>query len=144
MHFWGLEGTLRFRCFWKQKKLEKGAAFHSDYVIFDPLPEGAFGANIHLSTANRFDLEYIRPALHRRAVSCHGPLLCRDRLRFRKIYRRARLGGARVRAVKIEVCEVDEIFYSITLIPTQYKVQPDIWLTIHGRDRKRDAGGRHF
>ncbi len=39
---------------WGKVNLAQGAVLHSDYVVFDPLPEDAFGANVNLNLTNRF------------------------------------------------------------------------------------------
>ncbi|MCW0461783.1 hypothetical protein NB717_002851 [Xanthomonas sacchari] len=36
------------------RNLEQGAVLHRDYVVFDPLPEDAFGAQVHLVLAEAF------------------------------------------------------------------------------------------
>lgn len=42
---------------WGKVNVEQGAVIHSDYVVFDPLPEDAFGANVHLNVASSFNLD---------------------------------------------------------------------------------------
>ncbi|WP_339522968.1 competence protein ComJ [Pseudomonas sp. EL_65y_Pfl2_R96] len=42
---------------WGEVNLEQGAIIHSDYVVFDPLPEDAFGANMHLKLEDSFRLD---------------------------------------------------------------------------------------
>ncbi|WPN60826.1 competence protein ComJ [Pseudomonas sp. P9_31] len=75
---------------WGEVNLEQGAIIHSDYVVFDPLPEDAFGANMHLKLEDSFHLDPCtqhpapstqHPALHRRAVSCHRSQSCGNCIR---------------------------------------------------------------
>lgn len=55
---------------WGKVNLEQGAVLHRDYVVFDPLPEDAFGANVYLSLTNSF-------ALDETAQRCIVVSLCR-------------------------------------------------------------------
>ncbi|WP_239515026.1 competence protein ComJ, partial [Enterobacter ludwigii] len=54
--------VLRSRAFdetvsrWGPVNIEQGAIIHPDYVIFDPLPEDAFGANVNIRLVNDFIL----------------------------------------------------------------------------------------
>jgi len=42
---------------WGELNVEQGALLHPDCLTFDPLPEGAFGAFVYLSTADNFELD---------------------------------------------------------------------------------------
>ncbi|STQ11266.1 Uncharacterised protein [Enterobacter cloacae] len=41
---------------WGKGNVSQGAVLHNDYVIFDPLPEDAFGANVNIKLENVFKL----------------------------------------------------------------------------------------
>ncbi|MEA3711515.1 competence protein ComJ, partial [Enterobacter hormaechei] len=42
---------------WGKGNVSQGAVFHKDYVIFDPLPEDAFGANVDIKIDNSLILD---------------------------------------------------------------------------------------
>ena len=42
---------------WGKGNVSQGAVLHKDYVIFDPLPEDAFGANVNIKIENAFKLD---------------------------------------------------------------------------------------
>ena len=42
---------------WGKENIEQGAVIHEDYVIFDPLPEETFGANVFLKLTNNFVMD---------------------------------------------------------------------------------------
>ncbi|WP_426728950.1 competence protein ComJ [Enterobacter cloacae complex sp. 358K9] len=43
--------------YWGKGNVSQGAVLHKDYVIFDPLPEDAFGANVDIKIDNSFILD---------------------------------------------------------------------------------------
>jgi hypothetical protein len=106
---------------WGKVNLEQGAVIHSDYVVFDPLPEDAFGANVHLSMASRFNLDetaqrcivvpfHVTDPNHVEVASASEKFNVELNLEKRDY------------ALYFEVCEGDEIFYKITLVPADEKV----------------------
>jgi hypothetical protein len=103
---------------WGEKNLEQGAVIHSDYVIFDPLPEDAFGAHIHLELASHFNPD--ESAQRRIVVPFHVTDPSRVEVASASEKFSVELGLAeRDYALYFEVCEGDEIFYKITLIPAE-------------------------
>lgn len=106
---------------WGKKNLEQGAVIHRDYVIFDPLPEDAFGANIHLNLTSRFDPDVsaqrcIVAPFHVTDSSCVEVASASEKFAVE-------LGlEERDYALYFEVCEGDEIFYKITLVPAEQKI----------------------
>ena len=42
---------------WGKGNVSQGAVLYKDYVIFDPLPEDAFGANVNIKVENVFALD---------------------------------------------------------------------------------------
>lgn len=106
---------------WGKKNLEQGAVIHRDYVIFDPLPEEAFGANIHLYLTSRFDPDLSAQRcmvvpFHVTDSACVEVASASEKFTVE-------LGlEERDYALYFEVCEGDEIFYKITLVPAEEKV----------------------
>ena len=108
-------------CQWGRVNLEQGAIIHSDYVVFDPLPEDAFGANVHLKLEIRFNLD---PTAQRCIVvpfrvSDPGHVEIASAAEKFKVELDLE---KRDYALYFEVCEGEEIFYKITLVPSDSKV----------------------
>jgi len=103
-------------CRWGKLNLEQGAILHRDYVVFDPLPEDAFGANVHLKLEAAFSPD---PGAQRCIVA---PFHVADaeHVEVASAAERFKLDlalEARDYALYFEVCEGEEIFYRITLVP---------------------------
>lgn len=49
---------------WGKGNVSQGAVLHKDYVIFDPLPEDVFGANVNIKIENAFKLDENAQALY--------------------------------------------------------------------------------
>jgi len=103
---------------WGKGNITQGAILHADYVIFDPLPDDAFGAMVHLQIANEF-------ALDDRCARCIvAPFHIRDR-------ENVELASAtekfkieldfenRLYSLYYEICEGDEVFYKFTFVPSE-------------------------
>ncbi|XLX40459.1 competence protein ComJ [Ectopseudomonas mendocina] len=112
---------------WGKVNLEQGAVLHRDYVVFDPLPEDAFGANVYLSLTNSFALDetaqrcivvpfHVTNPTHVEVASATEKFKVELDLVKRNY------------ALYFEVCEGDEIFYKITLVPVDAKVEPKYML----------------
>ena len=100
---------------WGTGNIDQGAVLHPDYVVFDPLPEDAFGAKVHLLLADKFQKD-------ERAARCIvAP--------FRVTDRAALEVASAAEKFKIdldlplesydlyyEVCEGDEVFYKFTFV----------------------------
>lgn len=108
---------------WGKRNLEQGAILHRDYVVFDPLPEDAFGANVHLSLSNSFTLD--EAAQRCIVVPFHVTDPAHVEVASASEKFKVELGLVkRDYALYFEVCEGEEIFYRITLVPTDAKVEP--------------------
>ncbi len=107
---------------WGKVNLEQGAVIHSDYVVFDPLPEDAFGANVNLELANSFNLD--ETAQRCIVVPFHVTDATHVEIASASEKFKVELGlEQRDYALYFEVCEGDEIFYKITLVPSDNKVE---------------------
>jgi hypothetical protein len=106
---------------WGKVNLAQGAVLHSDYVVFDPLPEDAFGANVNLNLTNHFTPD--ESAQRCIVVPFHvtDPKQVEVASASEKFNVTLDL-EKRDYALYFEVCEGDEIFYKITLVPTDTKV----------------------
>ncbi|MFS2068869.1 competence protein ComJ [Pseudomonas sp. CT11-2] len=106
---------------WGKTTLAQGAVLHSDYVVFDPLPEDAFGANVHLKLEDSFNLD---PTAQRCIVV---PFRVTDpsHVEIASAAEKFKVEldlEKRDYALYFEVCEGEEIFYKITLVPSDSKV----------------------
>lgn len=105
---------------WGNINLDQGAVLHSDYVVFDPLPEDAFGANVHLKLEDRFNLD---PTAQRCiVVPFHANPSHVEIASAAEKFKVTLDLEKRDYALYFEVCEGEEIFYKITLVPSDSKV----------------------
>ncbi|KNH26066.1 hypothetical protein ACS77_17585 [Pseudomonas syringae] len=105
---------------WGKINLAQGAVLHSDYVVFDPLPEDSFGANVHLKLEDSFNLD---PSTQRCIVV---PFHVTDpgHVEIASAAEKFKVEldlEKRDYALYFEVCEGEEIFYKITLVPSDSK-----------------------
>ncbi|WP_131828539.1 competence protein ComJ [Enterobacter ludwigii] len=103
---------------WGKGNVSQGAVLHKDYVIFDPLPEDAFGANVNIKIENAFKLD-------ENAQRCIVvPFFITDKHKLQiasateKFYLNLELHDE-LYSLFYEVCEGDEIYYNFTLVPTK-------------------------
>lgn len=108
---------------WGKVNLEQGAVIHSEYVVFDPLPEDAFGANIHLTRATHFNLDETAQRCIVVPFRVTDPTHVEVASASEKFKVELDLEN-RDYALYFEVCEGDEIFYKITLVPADSPVAP--------------------
>jgi len=99
--------------------------------LFVPLiPEDAFGANIHLKLASDFDLDKTA----QRCIVVPFHVTDPNHVEISSAAEKFKVEldlEKRDYALYFEVCEGDEIFYKITLIPSGGKFQPSIyWMTL--------------
>jgi hypothetical protein len=106
---------------WGDENVKQGAVLHEDYVIFDPLPDDAFGANVHLILSDSFSLDVS-------SQRCIVVSFCIENTKELELASAAEkisidLGlEAGKYALYYEVCEGGEIFYKLTFVPVETKV----------------------
>jgi len=106
---------------WGDVNLEQGAIIHSDYVVFDPLPEDAFGANVHLKLDDSFNLD----PTAQRCIVVPFHVTDTNHVEIASAAEKFKVEldlEPRNYALYFEVCEGEEIFYKITLVPSNSKV----------------------
>ena len=103
---------------WGKENIEQGAVIHKDYVIFDPLPEEAFGANVFLKLTDNFVMDentqrcivtpfYINNSNNVEVASAAEQF--KINIKFEtSLY-----------DLYYEICEDDEVFYKFTFVPTE-------------------------
>jgi len=108
---------------WGKFNVEQGAVLHGDCLIFDPLPDTTFGAFIHLSTADDFELDRVA----QRAIVAPLVINTPDNLEIGSVPMQFKVELDIKRGfyhVYFEICEdledkdkeEDRIFYKFTLI----------------------------
>ncbi|MBA1292089.1 hypothetical protein G7025_01865 [Pseudomonas lurida] len=106
---------------WGKVNLAQGAVLHSDYVVFDPLPEDAFGANVNLNLTNHFTPDETA----QRCIVVPFHVTDPNQVEVASASEKFNVTldlEKRDYALYFEVCEGDEIFYKITLVPTDTEV----------------------
>ncbi|MFQ1012466.1 competence protein ComJ [Gilliamella apicola] len=103
---------------WGKENIEQGAVIHKDYVIFDPLPEEAFGANVFLKLTDNFVMDentqrcivtpfYITDSNNVEVASAAEQF--KINIKF----------DTSLYDLYYEICEDDEVFYKFTFVPAE-------------------------
>ncbi|MDQ1094468.1 hypothetical protein QE400_003881 [Xanthomonas sacchari] len=103
-------------CRWGPRNLQQGAILHRDCVVFDPLPEDAFGAQVHLLLSAAFASD---PSAQRRMrvpfrVEPGAQVQVASAAEAFDVTLALQPGDY---ALYYEVCEGDEVCYRLTLVP---------------------------
>ena len=106
---------------WGKGNVSQGAVLHRDYVIFDPLPEDAFGANVNIKIENVFKLDENA----QRCIVVPFFITDKQKLQIASATEKFDLNidvNDKVYSLFYEICEGDEIYYNFTLVPTKEAV----------------------
>jgi hypothetical protein len=108
-------------CRWGPRNLQQGAILHRDYVVFDPLPEDAFGAQVHVTLAAAFAPD---PCAQRRMrvpfrVRAGDVVQVASAAEAFEVTLALQAGDY---ALYYEICEGDEVYYRFTLVPAAQPV----------------------
>lgn len=106
-------------CVWRDINIEQGAILHSNYLVFDPLPDDSFGANVHISVTDIFQID----STAQRCLSAPFIITHRNDLEIASVSEAFKVTvplSAELYTVYFEVCEGDEIFYKITFVSTTH------------------------
>lgn len=107
-------------CVWRDVNIEQGAILHSNYLVFDPLPDDSFGANIKINVADTFQID----STAQRCISAPFTITHRNDVEVASVSESFKVTvplSAELYTVYFEVCEGDEIFYKITFVPTTHQ-----------------------
>lgn len=98
---------------WGTGNLDQGAVLHEDYLIFDPLPDDAFGAKVYLQVVDKFEMDEqaARCIVAPFRIADHGALEVASATEKFKIALTLPLDSY---ALYCEVCEGEEVFYKFT------------------------------
>lgn len=108
-------------CRWGPRNLQQGAILHRDYVVFDPLPEDAFGARVHVTLAAAFAPD---PGAQRRMqvpfrVHAGAAVQVASAAEAFAVTLPLQPGDY---ALYYEICEGEEVYYRLTLVPAAQPV----------------------
>lgn len=115
---------------WGRGNITQGALLHRDYLLFDPIVEGAFGANVILSICHEFKMD---PACQR-CILAPFCVVDKDQLEVASAAEKFKIYlplNDELYSVYYEVCEGEEVFYKLTFIPSTHVVTPQYLLADH-------------
>ncbi|MCG8708035.1 hypothetical protein JHU04_001236 [Brenneria sp. 4F2] len=110
---------------WGEINIKQGAIIHedNDYLVFDPLPEDTFGANVHLILTNKFEADENA----QRCIIVPFFIINKNEV---KIASASEMFNVELNfeegfySLYYEVCEGDEVYYKLTFIPSEMPIQP--------------------
>ncbi|MEE3662918.1 competence protein ComJ [Brenneria sp. g21c3] len=108
---------------WRKIDLEQGAIIYKDYVVFDPLPEGSFGANVHLILTKKFEMNENT----QRCIVVPFYIINKNDVEIASASEKFKIELSfeiDLYSLYYEVCEGDEIFYKLTFIPSETPINP--------------------
>ncbi|AKL12531.1 TPA: hypothetical protein I8271_002205 [Kluyvera intermedia] len=103
---------------WGKGNVSQGAVLYKDYVIFDPLPEDAFGANVNIKVENVFALDKNA----QRCIVVPFFITNKHKLQIASATEKFDLNidvKHKFYSLFYEVCEGREIYYNFTLVPAK-------------------------
>lgn len=106
---------------WGDGNIAQGALLYPDYVIFDPLPDDAFGANVYLSVTEQF----IPDESSQRSIVVPFQITDKEKLEVASAMEKCSLElnlSERLYHLYYEICEGDEIFYKFTFVPADIAI----------------------
>lgn len=106
---------------WGKGNISQGAVLHKDYVMFDPLPDDAFGANVNIKVEQSFNLD----ENSQRCIVVPFFVTEQHKLQVASATEKFDLSlglNDKTYSLFYEVCEGDEIYYNFTLVPTKETV----------------------
>ena len=108
---------------WGEGNVEQGAVLHPDYIIFDPLPDEEFGANVHVILADEFEMDEGAQRCIVVPFAITDPNAVEVASAAESFDIELNLTEKNY-AVYFEICEGDEVFYKFTLVKADGPVQP--------------------
>ncbi|MEH0873517.1 competence protein ComJ [Pectobacterium cacticida] len=112
---------------WGKGNIEQGALLYKDYVVFDPLPEDAFGANVIVSISSAFDID----ENCQRCIVVPFHVSNKDNVEVASATEKFKVNlnfETEIYSLYYEICEGDEIFYKFTFVPAKKEVNPEYLL----------------
>ncbi len=106
---------------WGKGNVSQGAVLHKDYIIFDPLPEDAFGANVNIIIENSFKVDDNA----QRCIVVPFFITDKDKLQIASATEKFDLNidvKDKSYSLFYEVCEGCEIYYNFTLVPEKESI----------------------
>ncbi|WP_241210889.1 competence protein ComJ [Escherichia albertii] len=122
---------------WGKGNIAQGAIVNKDYVIFDPLPEDAFGANVILSLVD----EFIMDENCQRCIVVPFTITDKNTLEVASATEKFKIElilNNKSYSLYYEICEGDEIYYKFTFVNNNTPVEShflidDSWGGVKGK-----------
>lgn len=108
---------------WGKGNIAQGAVLHKDYVIFDPLPEDAFGANVRLELADKFVMD----ENCQRCITVPFFVTDRNIIEVASATEKTKITlslDKELYSLYYEICEGDEVYYRFTFVNTNAPIEP--------------------
>ncbi|MBI6725665.1 hypothetical protein YA0089_18840 [Pseudomonas viridiflava] len=109
-------------CAWGKKNVAQGAVIHPAYVVFDPIVDDTFGANVHVGQSDCFTPD----PKAQRCIAVPFTVLTEDFIEIASGTHHDVGIGARAATYSLyfEVCEGDEVYYKITFVEACEPIKP--------------------
>lgn len=122
---------------WGNGNVSQGAVLNSDYVIFDPLPDDAFGANVYLSLVD----DFVMDDNSQRCIVVPFTITDKNSIEVASATEKFKITlplNDNMYSLYYEVCEGDEIYYRFTFVNVNGPEKPrflidDPWGGVKGK-----------
>lgn len=108
---------------WGKGNISQRAILNRDYVIFDPLPEDTFGANVYLSLVDKFLID----DNCQRCIVVPFSITDRNVIEVASATEKFKIDlplDKELYSLYYEICEGDEIYYKFTFVNANTPVEP--------------------
>lgn len=108
---------------WGHENITQGALLHRDYLLFDPIVEDAFGANVILSICSEFKMDLGC----QRCIVAPFYIADKEQVEVASAAEKFKINlplNDELYSVYYELCEGEEVFYKFTFIPSINVVKP--------------------
>lgn len=105
-------------CQWGEGNIKQGAIIYNNYLIFDPLPEEEFGANVNLINATSFSVD----TNAQRCISVPFIVVDTNLLQLASASEKFQININLVEGkyqLYYEICEEQEVYYNFTFVKSE-------------------------
>ncbi|EDT6764452.1 hypothetical protein QNC52_004502 [Salmonella enterica] len=121
---------------WGKGNITQGAVLNRDYVVFDPLPEDAFGAKVCLGLVDKFVMDDDC----QRCIAVPFSIIDRNTIEVASATEKFKIKlslSNGLYSLYYEICEGDEVYYKFTFVSVMDPIEPqylmdDPWGGIKG------------
>ncbi|CCN84315.1 conserved hypothetical protein [Vibrio nigripulchritudo SFn27] len=114
-------------CEWGKENLSQGCIIHDGFVVFDPIVEGSFGANVNIKISDKFHMDHdtLRCISTHFDYSSEQPLIVSSA--FEKFNINCDIQSGRY-SLFFEIMEKEEVEYQFTLVPSSLGKEKSIYV----------------